>query len=66
MQIREAKSENMEQAVKHWAITASAGCYVSMKNLMTCFEGGFVNSFSCAEMRSEARDAFIRMYIGLC
>jgi hypothetical protein len=70
----EAESGNMERAVKHWAIAASAGCYVSMKNFMTCFEKGFVNrdtidstltayNNSCAEMRSEARDDFIRMYI---
>jgi TPR repeat protein len=70
----EAESGNMERAVKHWAIAASAGCYVSMKNFMTCFEKGFVNrdtidstltayNNSFAEMRSEARDAFIRLYI---
>ena len=40
----EAKSGNVERAVKlgQWAIVASAGCFISMKNFMTCFEKGHV------------------------
>jgi hypothetical protein len=65
--------ENMEQAAKHWIIAASTGDYGAMYNLQKSFEFGFVcyirdaiNSTltaynnSCAEMRSEARDAYIR------
>jgi tetratricopeptide (TPR) repeat protein len=68
----EVKSGNMERAVKHWTIAASAGCYQSMQYLRLCFEGGAVSresidstlaayNSSCAEMRSEARDAYIRV-----
>ena len=59
-----------ERAVKHLRIAASAGCYSSMKNFMTCFEKGYISrdeidsiltayNNSCAEMRSEARDEYI-------
>jgi TPR repeat protein len=68
----EAKSGNMVQAVKHWIIAASAGCYIAMYNLKQAFEFGLVSrdeidstltayNNSCAEMRSEARDAFIQL-----
>jgi TPR repeat protein len=69
----EAQSEsgNIERAVKHWTIAASAGNYKAMYHLRKNFEGGFVSrvsidstltayNSSCAEMRSEARDAYIR------
>jgi hypothetical protein len=64
----------MERAVKHWTIAASAGDYIAMHHLRICYEKGSVcresidsiltayNS-SCAEMRSEARDAAIQSEI---
>ena len=70
----ENESGDMERAVKHWTIGASAGCYRSMYNVLIAFNQGLVSrndidstltayNNSCAEMRSEARDAFIRMKI---
>jgi tetratricopeptide (TPR) repeat protein len=70
----EAKFGNMERAVKHWTIAASAGHYTSMYNLLVSFNEGAVSkesidsilaayNSSCVEMRSEARDAFIRFYL---
>ena len=67
----EAKFGNMEQAIKHLTIAASAGHYTAMHRLRTFFEEGAVSSESidstlsaynnsCAEMRSEARDAYIQ------
>jgi TPR repeat protein len=67
----EADDGNIERAVKHWTIAASAGDYEAMHNLRTGFENGFVSKESidsilaaynsaCAEMRSEARDTFIQ------
>ena len=70
----EANSGNVERAMKHWAIAASAGEYNAMHHFLSiCFENGHVSresinstlaayNASCAEMRSEARDAYIRMY----
>ena len=69
--ILEYNSGNMERAVKHWTIAASAGCYRSMHKLRMFFEQGVVSresidsvlaayNNSCADMRSEARDAYIR------
>ena len=66
----EAQSGNMERAVKHWTIAASAGSYHAMHNLLVEFEDGIISrdtidstltayNNSCAEMRSEARDAAI-------
>jgi TPR repeat protein len=60
----EAKSGNMERAIKHWTIGASTGCYRAMDNLRTAFEHGSISresidstlaayNSSCAEMRSE-------------
>jgi hypothetical protein len=68
----EAQSGNMERAIKHWIIGASAGEYLSMQALLTCFEEGDVRresidstleayNNSCAEMRSKARDASIEL-----
>ena len=70
----EKKSGNMDGAVKHWTIAASAGHYDAMHNLLVALIEGYVsresvNSIlaaynkSCAEMRSESRDAFIRFTI---
>jgi hypothetical protein len=55
-------------------IAASAGEYKAMKAVLRCFEEGICSrdqidstliayNDSCAEMRSEARDSFIRMYM---
>ena len=70
--IMEDHSGNMERAVTHWKIGASAGHYKAMHHLRLCFEKGYVSresidsslaayNASCAEMRSEARDAAIRI-----
>ena len=67
----EAQSGNMGQAVKHWTIAASAGDYDAMYNLLVDFKQGVFSresidstliayNNSCAEMRSEARDAYIQ------
>jgi TPR repeat protein len=69
----EAKSGNIERAIKHWTIGASAGDYIAMHHLRICFEKGHTSresidstlaayNTSCAEMRSEARDAYICIY----
>jgi tetratricopeptide (TPR) repeat protein len=71
--VMEAKSGNMEQAVKHWKIAASAGSFYAMHEMRVGFEKGYVNlesinstlvayNNSCAEMRSEARDAYMRRF----
>ncbi len=68
----EALSNNMEQAIKHWRIAASAGSYNAMHTLRNLFDRCFViresidstlkaYNNSCAELRSEARDAYIRV-----
>ena len=70
----EAQSGNIERAVKHWIIAASAGHYHAMYKLITFFKKGVVSrvlidtalsayNSSCAEMRSESRDAYIRAII---
>ena len=70
----EAQSGNMERAVKHWMIAASAGDYKAMHNLLIAFNHGSISrsaidstltayNDSCAEMRSDARDAAIHVYI---
>jgi hypothetical protein len=72
----EVFSGTMERAVKHWIIAASAGCYDAMHHLTICFEKGAISresmdstladyNSSCAEMRSEARDAFISVIMEL-
>ena len=66
----EHNSGNLKRALKHWMIAASAGEYRSMHNLLVAFKQGMVGTDaidatltaynnSCAEMRSEARDAAI-------
>ena len=63
-----------ERAIKHWMIAASAGDCYAMKNLLIDFKQGVFSresidstltayNNSCAEMRSEARDAYIRLLI---
>jgi TPR repeat protein len=39
----EAESGNMEQAVKHFTIAASAGDYDSMLNLLILFKDGLIS-----------------------
>jgi TPR repeat protein len=67
---------NVERAVKHWTIAASAGCFNAMHELRLYFENGSVSresidsiltayNSSCAEMRSEARDAAIQLEINI-
>jgi TPR repeat protein len=72
--VLELDSGNLERAIKHWKIAASAGCFESMHHMRKVFEQGLVsresiNSMlkaynnSCVKMRSEARDAYIRGFI---
>jgi TPR repeat protein len=72
--IMENKYGNMERALKHWIIAAPAGHYNAMRNMLVAFNKGLVSrnaiesslrayNTSCAEMRSEARDAYINMCI---
>jgi TPR repeat protein len=66
----EAQSGNMERAVKHFIIAASAGCFDAMHTLIRLKKGYVTRESlkstlkaynnSCFEMRSEARDGFIR------
>jgi tetratricopeptide (TPR) repeat protein len=67
----EEESGNMKRAFKHWIIAASAGNFHAMNTLRVSFKEGAISkesinstltayNNSCAEMRSEARDAFIR------
>jgi hypothetical protein len=64
-------SGDNERAIKHWRIAASSGCYTAMYALIKFSEKGYVSresinstlvayNDSCAEVRSEARDAYIR------
>ena len=64
----------MQRAMKHWIIAASAGEFDAMNYVIRGFTKGFVSresidstlaayNSSCAEMRSEARDAYISMNI---
>jgi TPR repeat protein len=70
----EHHSGNKERAVKHWMIAASTGDHQAMQNLLIQFKDGalsreLINSTltaynsACAEMRSEARDAYIQWHI---
>ena len=72
--VMEFESGNMERALKHLIIAASAGDHTAMVNLLLVFKGGFVSrneidstlaayNNSCAEKRSEARDARIHMFM---
>jgi hypothetical protein len=72
--LMEFKSGNKEQAVKHWIIAASAGHFLAIHALLVEFYHGLVSgetidstltayNNSCAEMRSEARDAHIHIHV---
>jgi hypothetical protein len=65
-------SGNSLRGLKHWTIAASAGHHDAMHNLLDDFKQGVVSrvaidstltayNTSCAEMRSEARDACIQI-----
>ena len=69
--LMEGISGNNERAFKHWMIAASAGEYNAMNNMLVAFNQGLTSratidatltayNTSCAEMRSDARDASIR------
>jgi hypothetical protein len=71
----EFESGNRERALKHWTIAASAGHHHAMNSLQIEFEvfrhisrdalDSVLTAYitSCAEMRSEARDAYIQWHI---
>jgi TPR repeat protein len=72
----ESESGNIERAVKHLTIAASAGEFDAMHYLRVGFEKGYVSresiesiltayNSSCAEMRSKARDAAIQLEIDI-
>jgi TPR repeat protein len=72
--IIEYNSGNINRAMKHWMIAASGGDYDAMHELNIGFEQGVISresidssltayNSSCAEMRSEARDAYIQYKI---
>ena len=63
----------MWNELNHLTIAASAGHFTAMHDLRTLFEKGYVSrelidstltayNNSCAEMRSEARDAYMRHF----
>ena len=73
----ECNSGNMDRAVKHWTIATSAGDYSAMRYVQIEFERGYISresinstltayNNSCAEMRSEAREAYIQWAIDNC
>jgi len=70
----EGEAGNKERAKKIWTIAASAVEHGAMHHLITFFKKGVMNrksidstltayNNSCKEMRSEARDAYIRVII---
>ena len=71
---KEEESGDRGRAVRHWTIAASAGNHNALYNLLVALNEGSVSrneinstltayNNSCAEMRSEARDAFIHLSI---
>jgi TPR repeat protein len=69
----EFTSGNLERAVKHWTIGASVGNHEAMNFLIKFFEKGHIScesinstlaayNNSCAEVRSEARDCYMRRF----
>ena len=71
--VMECNSGNIERAIKHWTIAASAGDFQAMFTLLIALKKRDVSresidstlvayNNSCTEMRSEARDACIRTY----
>jgi TPR repeat protein len=74
--LMETHSRNREQAIKHFTIGASAGDHKAMHEMRVGFKKGYVSkesidstlaayNNSCAEMRSKARDAAIRIEIDI-
>jgi TPR repeat protein len=72
--LMECISGNLERSIKHLAIAASTGDYNAMHGMISHFTQGAVSkesidstlaayNNSCAEMRSEARDAYLRFII---
>jgi hypothetical protein len=70
----EREAGSMERVVKHWTIAASSGCFDSMHKLQVALKNVCVSRESihstlttynnlCAEMSSEARDAYIRLKV---
>ena len=70
----EYRAGNLERAAKHWMIAASAGNCCAMNELRMAFEEGEISkesidstlnayNSSCSEVRSDARDAYIRAII---
>jgi TPR repeat protein len=71
----EFESGNSDRAMKHWIIAASGGNHHAMNSLQIEFEvfrhisrdalDSVLTAYntSCAEMRSEARDAYIQWHI---
>ena len=70
----EYNSRNIQRAIKHWIIGASAGDYDAMHALLAVLKQGLVSrdaidstlaayNNSSVEIRSESRDAFIRLLI---
>ena len=73
--LEEHDSGNYEKTLKHLKIAASTGQYHAMDELRHLFETGVVSresidstltayNNSCAEMRSESRDAYIHAMNG--
>jgi TPR repeat protein len=74
MGLMEGISGNMEGSIKHLVIAASSGNYSAMHELIKVYKSGYVSresidstltayNNSCKEMRSEARDAYIKMLL---
>jgi hypothetical protein len=70
--IFEAKNGNMGQAVKHWMIGASAGCFLAMHNMLIALKKRDVSretmdttltayNNSCAEVKSKERDTCLQV-----
>jgi TPR repeat protein len=70
----EYNSRNIQRAIKHWIIGASAGDYDAMHALLAVLKQGLVSrdaidstlaayNNSSVEIQSESRDAFIRLLI---
>jgi TPR repeat protein len=73
---KESGSGNIERVLKHLRIAASAGNYAAMNFIRKFFEKGVVSresidstltayNNSCAEMRSEARDAYLSIIMAM-
>jgi hypothetical protein len=74
--LMECRLGKSQKAVKHGTIAESAGHYTSMNELITDFKFGRIRGASidstltaynnsCAQMRSEARDAYIKTVLNL-